>query len=185
MTHPRPPGTLPALLTAVTLAACQAPPPEAPPGDQATPPTAEAPPPDQTTPPTATPAPDPALEESVFHLGGALPWGEPSGGTRVLPLYGSATAQGRAFAFRLEVQPGFEMGPHTHPITEHLTVLSGEFWVGIGETMDRDAATAYGPGSYLAIAAGVPAYMWADEETVVQVHGVGPLTTDFIAPPEA
>ena len=65
-----------------------------------------------------------------------------------------------------------------------MTVLSGNFFVGIGETWDREAATAYGPGSYLAIAAGVPAYMWVEEETVVQVHGVGPLATEFITPPE-
>ena len=122
-------------------------------------------------------------EGNVFHLGDALPWGEPANGMRVLTLYGDPYHEGEPFAFRLEVQPGFEMGPHTHPITEHLTVLSGRFFVGIGETMDREAATGYGPGSYIAIAAGVPAFMWAEEETVVQVHGVGPLVTEYIELP--
>lgn len=121
---------------------------------------------------------------NVFHLGDALPWGEPANGMQYLALFGDSSAEGEPFVFRLKVRPGFELGPHTHPITEHLTVLSGNFLVGIGETFDREAATAYGPGSYLAIAAGVPAYMWVEEETVVQVHGVGPLATEFIAPPE-
>lgn len=125
-----------------------------------------------------------AAEESVFHDGAALPWGEPDGGVRYLALYGDSSADGEPFAFRLHVQPGFELGPHTHPVTEHMTVLSGSFLVGIGETLDREAAAAYGPGSYMVIAAGVPAYMWVEEETVVQVHGVGPLTTEFVAPPE-
>ncbi len=120
---------------------------------------------------------------SVFHRGDSLPWGEPANGMRVLSLYGDPYQEGESFAFRLEVQSGFEMGPHTHPITEHLTVLSGRFFVGIGETMDREAATGYGPGSYLAIEAGVPAFMWAEEETVVQVHGVGPLVTVYIELP--
>lgn len=124
-----------------------------------------------------------AADESVFHEGGAIPWSEPDNGIRFVALYGEASAEGEPFAFRLLVQPGFEMGPHTHPITEHMTVLSGEFWVGIGEAMDRESATGYGPGSYVAIGAGVPAYMWAGEETVVQVHGVGPLTTEFVTPP--
>ena len=30
----------------------------------------------------------------------------------------------------------------------------------------------------------VPAYMWAEEETVIQLHGVGPLRTDFVTPGE-
>lgn len=103
---------------------------------------------------------------------------------RFVALYGDMSTDGEAFVFRLEVQPGFELRPHTHPILEHMTVLSGRFYVGLGDTMDKEDAVAYEPGSYIAIAAGVPAYMWAEEETVVQVHGVGPLTTEFITPGE-
>ncbi|MXV94621.1 MAG: hypothetical protein F4Y07_11505 [Gemmatimonadetes bacterium] len=160
------------LLALFLVAACtEAPPADAPAEDGATQLDAEV-------------AVEPAAEANVFHPGDALPWGEPNNGMRYLALYGQSSAGGAPFVFRLEVQPGFELAPHTHPITEHMTVLSGNFFVGIGETFDREAATAYGPGSYLAIAAGVPAYMWVEEETVVQVHGVGPLTTDFITPPE-
>lgn len=128
----------------------------------------------------APPVPD--AHGNVFHDGSALAWGEPDNGVRFLPLYGSYDQAGESFAFRLHIQPGFELGPHTHPGVEHLTILSGSLIVGIGETMDRASATAYGPGSYLAIGAGVAAYMWAAEETVVQVHGVGPFSTDFVEP---
>lgn len=120
---------------------------------------------------------------SVFHDGASLPWGELNNGVRMLPLYGDPSADGELFAFRLEVHPGFNMGPHTHPVTEHLTVLSGRFFVGLGNTMDKEAARAYGPGSYIAIAADEPAYMWVEEVTVVQIHGVGPFTTQFVEPP--
>lgn len=132
---------------------------------------------------TASPARAQDADGNVFHDGESLPWGEPSNGTRFLPLYGDYSVDGGVFAFRLEVQPGFEIRPHTHPVTEHMTVLSGRFFVGMGETMDKDAATAYGPGSYIAIAAGLPAYMWAEEVTVIQVHGVGPFSTEFVEPP--
>ena len=123
-------------------------------------------------------------DENIFLDGADLPWGEPANGMQYLALYGDSSAEGHAFVFRLKVNTGFELGPHTHPITEHMTVLSGTFFVGIGETLDREAATAFGPGSYIAIAAEVPAYMWAEGETVVQVHGVGPLRTEFITPPQ-
>ena len=132
---------------------------------------------------TASPARAQDAEGNVFHDGESLPWGEPSNGTRFLPLYGDYSADGEVFAFRLEVQPGFEIRPHTHPVAEHMTVLSGRFFVRMGETMDKDAATAYGPGSYIAIAADLPAYMWAEEVTVIQVHGVGPFSTEFVEPP--
>ena len=122
---------------------------------------------------------------NVFHDGESLPWGELSNGVRMLPLYGDPSADGELFAFRLEVHPGFNMGPHTHPVTEHMTVLSGRFFVGLGETMDKEAARAYGPGSYIAIAADEPAYMWVEEVTVVQVHGVGPFSTEFVEPPDS
>ena len=119
--------------------------------------------------------------DNVIHPGDAIPWGESSDGVRFVALFGDMNDEG-AFVFRLEVQPGFELRPHTHPILEHITVLSGRLFVGVGETMDRGDAPGYGPGSYLAIAAGVPAYMWAEEETVLQIHGVGPMTTQFVAP---
>lgn len=119
---------------------------------------------------------------NVSHHGDAIPWEDSGPGVRFVALYGDMSTQGEPFVFRLEVQAGFELRPHTHPITEHLTVLSGRFYIGLGETMDRENAVAYEPGSYVAIAADVPAYMWAEEETVIQVHGVGPLATEFIEP---
>lgn len=119
---------------------------------------------------------------NVIHDGASLPWSELNNGVRMLSLYGDPAVAGEQFVFRLEVHPGFAMGPHTHPVTEHMTVLSGRFFVGLGETMDRSAAKGYGPGSYIAVAADAPAYMWVEEVTVVQVHGVGPFTTEFVEP---
>ena len=56
----------------------------------------------------------------------------------------------------------------------------GRFFLGVGERMDREAAKAYGPGSYIANGPGVPAYMWVEEVTVVQIHGVGPFKTEEV-----
>lgn len=110
----------------------------------------------------------------------AIPYKEIAPGVRQAILYGSPAAEGQPFTFRLHIAESFEMGPHTHPVPEHMTVLSGRFFVGIGEVVDRSKAVEYGPGSYVVVDAGVPAYMWAEGETVVQVHGVGPLRTEMI-----
>lgn len=122
---------------------------------------------------------DPA---SVFHRGDSLDWEDYGEGMRFVSLHGDPSVPGESFAFRLEVSDAFEMAPHTHPVAEHITVLSGRFFVGLGRTMDRAAAVEYGPGSYVVIAADVPAFMWAEGETVVQVHGVGPFATEFVDP---
>lgn len=106
-----------------------------------------------------------------------LPWRELGGGARMAPLFGDPSVEGEPFSFRLRVPDGFESQPHTHPIAEHMTVLSGRFYVGIGRTFDRAAAVEYGPGSYVVVAADVAAFMFAVGETEVQVHGLGPLVT--------
>lgn len=117
-------------------------------------------------------------DDNIFHHGDDLPWGEANDGVQMVTLYGDPSAEG-PFAFRLRVTGDFEIAPHSHPVTEHMTVLSGRFFVGLGDTVDRDAAQEYGPGSYIAIGAGVLAYMWTEGPTVVQIHGTGPFTTDF------
>ncbi len=112
----------------------------------------------------------------------AIPYKEIAPGVERAILYGNPGAEGQPFAFRLRIAESFEMGPHTHPVPEHMTVLSGRFFVGIGEVMERSRAVEYGPGSYVVVDAGVPAYMWAEGPTVVQVHGVGPLQTVPVPP---
>ena len=119
---------------------------------------------------------------SVFHDGSALPRGDDYGGTaRFLPLYGNPSVAGESFAFRLEITGRFEIGPHTHPVAEHITVLSGTLNIGIGAV--EDVVTPYGAGSYVVIGTDVPAYMWSDSGTVIQVHGIGPFHTSFVGPP--
>jgi len=113
--------------------------------------------------------------------GQAVEWRDLGGGLKMASLQGNSSAEGEHFVFRLATPDGFEMQPHTHPVTENMTVLSGRFYVGLGETFDRSAALGYGPGSYISIDAGVPAYMFSVGPTVVQVHGVGPLRTIYLS----
>lgn len=112
----------------------------------------------------------------------AIPYEEIAPGIERAVLYGNPEAEGEPFTFRLRITGSFEMEPHLHPVPEHMTVLSGRFFVGVGEVLDRTKAVEYGPGAYVVIDAGVPAYMWTEGATVVQVHGVGPLRTVPVAP---
>lgn len=83
--------------------------------------------------------------------------------------------------FRLKLPPNMKIAPHTHPGFERVTVLSGRFHLGIGKTVDEAKAKAYPPGGAVMIPAGMPMFAFTEgEETVVQVHGTGPWSVDYL-----
>lgn len=84
------------------------------------------------------------------------------------------------FAFRLKLPANYKIPPHTHPAVEHVTVLSGTFYMGAGDQPDPEKAVALTPGSFAAFQPGHSMFAWTEEETVVQVHGVGPWGINYI-----
>ena len=91
-------------------------------------------------------------------------------------------------------QPGFSMWrasfpanykvpPHTHSVTEYVTVISGTLYNGVGEKMDTTQGTAYPPGSFFINPANHPHYFWTtDQEAVLQFSIIGPLGMTFVNP---
>lgn len=86
------------------------------------------------------------------------------------------------FAFRLKLPANYKIAPHTHPAIEHVTVLSGTFYMGAGDQLELEKAVALTPGSFAAFQPGHSMFAWTEEETVVQVHGVGPWGINYINP---
>ena len=86
------------------------------------------------------------------------------------------------FAFRLKLPANYKIAPHTHPTVEHVTVLSGTFYMGPGDQLDQGKAVPLTPGSFAAFQPGHSMFAWTEEETVVQVHGVGPWGISYINP---
>ncbi len=54
--------------------------------------------------------------------------------------------------------------------------------MGMGGTVDTDAAKAMGPGSFMVMPKGEPHYAWARGETVIQVHAIGPWGLTYVNP---
>ena len=67
-------------------------------------------------------------------------------------------------------------------VVEHLTVISGTFNMGTGDKLDTSKTMALTAGSIAIIQAKVPHFAWTTEETIVQVHGVGPTAFNFVNP---
>ena len=78
------------------------------------------------------------------------------------------------FVMRIRELPGTVVPPHTHPVDEHVTVVSGTWYFGMGETFDSTALRELGPGAYAFAPAGTTMFAYSPEGAIVQVHGIGP-----------
>ena len=67
-------------------------------------------------------------------------------------------------------------------MTDHVTVLSGTLNFGTGDKLDTTKTKALTPGSFHITPAKTNHFLWTSEETVVQVHGVGPMDIHYVNP---
>jgi quercetin dioxygenase-like cupin family protein len=102
-------------------------------------------------------------------------------GAEAAVLFGDPGEEG-LFALRLKLPEGYSIPPHTHPADEVVTVLSGTFQLGMGETADRDKAQPLPAGSFFALPPGTAHYAFIDEDTVVQITTVGPWGLTYVNP---
>jgi len=89
-------------------------------------------------------------------------------------LYGDPDAVGQPFVMRIRELPGGVIPPHKHPVDEHITVLQGTLYFGVGEKFDRAAMKELKAGGYAFIPKGSTMFGYTPEAAIVQVHGVGP-----------
>jgi mannose-6-phosphate isomerase-like protein (cupin superfamily) len=126
-----------------------------------------------------------AEEHHIVVPAGKVSWspGPPTlpTGAQLAVLFGSPAEAG-PFVMRLKFPAGYGVPPHWHSKDEHLTVLAGAFGMGTGEVLDRDAAPLLTAGSFVGIPARMPHYAWTDQETVVQINGIGPFDITYVNP---
>jgi len=84
------------------------------------------------------------------------------------------------FTFRLKFPANYQIPAHWHPAIEHVTVISGTFHMGTGDKLDQSNTKALAPGSVAIMQPKTNHYAWTKEETVVQVHGVGPWAITYV-----
>jgi quercetin dioxygenase-like cupin family protein len=73
--------------------------------------------------------------------------------------------------------------PHKHPEDRICTVVSGVFYIGLGEQFDGDKVKAYPPGSVIVLPGETWHFHWAkSSEYVTQVTAIGPLGLEYHDP---
>ncbi len=87
------------------------------------------------------------------------------------------------YTTRVKVPSGVKLMPHKHPEDRIYTVISGVFYIGLGERFEADGLQAYPPGSVIVLPGDTPHYHWAKSgEYVTQITAMGPLGMDYLDP---
>ena len=108
-----------------------------------------------------------------------IKWVRNAAGTNETALLFGDPSKPGPYVMRIKWLPGNMSRPHTHTTDRFFVVISGTWWVGSGTKFDPDSTVPAPPGSYVIHHAGQPHYDGAkDEPTVIQVWGLGPLTTE-------
>jgi quercetin dioxygenase-like cupin family protein len=97
-------------------------------------------------------------------------------------LEGDPSKEGEYFAFQIRVPDGYRIPPHWHPVPERVTVLSGTFHLGKGETFDAGATQALPAGSYFTMPAEMRHFARMEGETVFQLNSIGPWDIRYVNP---
>jgi quercetin dioxygenase-like cupin family protein len=101
---------------------------------------------------------------------------------RLAILVGDPATPG-PYVIRVKLPGGVKLAPHKHPEDRVYTVISGIFYIGLGEVFDESRLNAYAPGSVVVLPGGQPHFHWARSgEYITQVTAIGPLGLDYVDP---
>jgi hypothetical protein len=86
------------------------------------------------------------------------------------------------YTIRVKVPHGVKLMPHRHPEDRVYTVISGVFYIGLGDEFDADKLEAYPPGSVIVLPGDTAHFHWAkSSEYVTQVTAIGPLGLEYLS----
>ena len=124
-----------------------------------------------------------AASEAVHINPGSIKWGDapPSlpKGAKLAVLYGDPS-KGGPFCMRLMAPAGYKIPPHWHSQAEALTVISGTFYLGMGDKMDATAAQPLKAGGFHYLPPKEHHFAFSKAASVAQLNGEGPFDITYI-----
>jgi quercetin dioxygenase-like cupin family protein len=127
--------------------------------------------------------PDADMDKVIRLTPGELTW---TAGPPMLPpgasmavIEGSFSKPG-PFTVRLKFPPNYRIPPHWHPVKVTVTVISGSFNMGFGDELDTGKGKLLPTGSIFEMPATIHHFGWTTEDTIIQEHGVGPLSVKYL-----
>ncbi len=114
-----------------------------------------------------------------------MQWGEAppvfKKGLKMAVLYGEPDKPGSHYVVQLRAPAGYKIMPHWHPLDENITVVSGSFAIGMGDTFDPNVK-ALPAGSFASMPAGMHHYAFMPTDAIVEVTGIGPFKLIYVHP---
>jgi quercetin dioxygenase-like cupin family protein len=102
-------------------------------------------------------------------------------GARMAVIEGAFNQPG-PFTVRLKFPTGYRIPAHWHPTKVTVTVISGTFHMGLGDELSTGAGKVLPAGSIFEMPASIHHFGWTSEETIIQEHGIGPLSVNYLHP---
>ncbi len=100
---------------------------------------------------------------------------------RLAVVVGQPSERG-PYTIRVRVPHGEKLMPHMHPEDRVYTVISGVFYIGLGDEFDASKLEAYPPGAVIILPGNTPHFHWAKSgEYVSQVTAIGPLGLEYLS----
>ena len=118
-------------------------------------------------------------EVTIVTPDGVVWRGDPKG-MQTARIGGDPQKEGEQFTLWLRMPAGFVMKPHWHPVDENLVVIKGRVLLGTGEHVKAEDAKQIQPDTFVQIPKTIRHYAIAQDETVLQVYGVGPFVTYWV-----
>jgi mannose-6-phosphate isomerase-like protein (cupin superfamily) len=102
-------------------------------------------------------------------------------GAKSAVLQGNPSEKG-LFTVRLRLPANYKVPAHWHPNDEHVVVLSGALYMGMGDKLDENAGKAVKVGGFALVPAKKHHYAYTKEVTTIQVYGMGPVEFTYVNP---
>jgi quercetin dioxygenase-like cupin family protein len=124
----------------------------------------------------------PAIAQSP-HSAATVKWGPGPAflpaGARFAVIQGDPGKSG-PYTIRLKLPTHYTFRPHFHPTDEHVTVLSGVFLVGMGDTMGVRRTQRLTAGGFITAPADAHHFAYTRAPTILQIHGEGPFAITYV-----
>lgn len=102
-------------------------------------------------------------------------------GSKVAVIEGDPSVTG-LFTMRAKIPANYKIMPHWHPADEHITVIQGACYMGLGADFVENSASKLAAGGFAVLKKGTHHYFFTKEECIIQLHGVGPWGITYINP---
>jgi len=85
------------------------------------------------------------------------------------------------YMIRVKVPRGVKLMPHRHSEDRVYTIISGVFYIGLGDEFDADKLEAYPPGTVIVLPGNTSHFHWAKSgDYIAQVTAIGPLGFEYV-----